>query len=373
MEVVTLSLGRGILQVRSRERERMQGYAQHLDALHVIVFTRKKHGYRDIQHDETLTIYPTNSVLRVTMLWDAFLIVRMLAKKNRTEPLIISAQDPLEIGWLAWLLSWYRHTRLHIQVHGDYFGTGWVGHSPVRWVRRFFARMLLKRAPSIRVVSERIKYSLVVRGIRESKITVLPIRPELENFLLHTTRYHEAPPYTFLFVGRLAPEKNIIRIIRAFARVHQNYSETQLRLVGGGVCESSLKKYAEIFGIAQALTWIPWTQDVAQEMEHADVFVLASKHEAYGLVLLEAMAVGLPLITTDVGCVGEVVRDTTHGIVVYDTSDDAYTEAMIHMITDHAFREQCGRNAKKTAHTIAETTAQTYTKAWVSALTVPTD
>lgn len=373
MEVAILSLGRGILHVGSRERERMRGYAQHLEALHVIVFTRKKHGYSDIQHDETLTIYPTNSVLRVTMLWDAFLIVRTLAKKNRTEQLIISAQDPLEIGWLSWLLSWYQHTRLHIQVHGDYFGTGWVGYSPVRWVRRFLAWILLQRAPSIRVVSERIKYSLVVRGIRESKITVLPIRPELENFLLHTARYHEAPPYTFLFVGRLASEKNIARIIRAFAKVRLQYPDVYLKLVGSGACEYSLRMCARDLNIADALTWVPWTQDVVQEMEHSDVFVLASKHEAYGLVLLEAMAVGLPLITTDVGCVGEVVHDTVHGTVVYDTSDDAYAEAMMHMITDSVFRKKCGTNGKNTAQQIAYVSPSAYVDAWVSALSVPTD
>jgi glycosyltransferase involved in cell wall biosynthesis len=303
------------------------------------------------------------------MLAGAFRITRTILKKAPLSETVISAQDPLEIGWLAWLLATLGKVRLQIQVHGDYFDSGWCGRSLVRYVKRYFALVLLKRAPAVRVVSERIKRSLVKRGIPEARITVLPIRPELEHFLSYTaTSYEPSTPFVFLFVGRLAPEKDIPRIIRAFKEVSVRMPQARLRLVGSGGEEASLRALTTSLGIADAVTFVPWTQNVAEEMSCAHAFVLASKHEAYGLVLLEAMAVGLPLVTTDVGCVGEVVKDGVHGIVIKEKGATPLAHALECMMTEDAFREACRTHAKRTAEEVSTQSASAYTEAWVTSL-----
>src|SRR3989338_2725903 len=130
MDVLTISLGRNILKNGSREHERMRGYSKYLEALHIVVLTRREHGYSKEIHDGCLHVYPTNSKSRFQMLIDAYIISRRIAKQVRNTPLIISAQDPLEIGWLCVLLLKIKNTRLHVQVHGDYFSSeGWVGNS----------------------------------------------------------------------------------------------------------------------------------------------------------------------------------------------------------------------------------------------------
>jgi glycosyltransferase involved in cell wall biosynthesis len=371
MDALTISLGRNILERGSRERERMRSYAKHLGALHIIVLTRKVHGYHEVQHEEQLYVYPTNSSSRFLMLWDALRIAMKIARHDRPLPLVISAQDPLEIGWLSWLLSWMQNTRLHIQVHGDYFSSnGWVGHSPLKWIRRAGALFLLRRAPSIRVVSERIRASLLARGVESERITVLPIRPELEMFLSTSHIVRDTPPYTFLYVGRLAPEKDIPRMLRAFALVHREYPQTKFRIVGEGSEKRSIESLIALHTLQDSVTIKPWTENVPSEMAEADIFLLASRHEAYALTLVEALAVGIPVVTTDVGCVGEVVKHGVHGIVVQGDDTQAYATAMKEMIENVELRKSCSQEGKKTARVLAEQTGEMYARAWVTQLSL---
>jgi glycosyltransferase involved in cell wall biosynthesis len=369
MEVLSISLGRNILKPGSRDRERMQLYAKELEAYHIIVLTRRVHGFMEEVHEGNLHVYPTHSRTRLHMLWDAFWIGRRIARMKREQPLIISAQDPLAIGWLSWLLVCASDARLHIQVHGDYFSPQWVGHSLVRRFERFWALRLLTCAPAIRVVSARIAQSLIARNISRERITVLPIRPELEAFLAMGHMFRDEPPLTLLYIGRLAPEKDIPRIVRAFACIRAEYPNIHLRIVGEGSEKGKIESCIRVTGVEQHVSLAPWTEDVPREMNRADVLLVASEHEAYGLVLVEAMAVGLPIVTTDVGCVGEVFKDGVHGVVVRSAGDAAYAETLRTLLADADMRRACGRRAKETAQTLSETvTSSAYVRAWVTSL-----
>ncbi|MCF7815443.1 MAG: glycosyltransferase [Candidatus Pacebacteria bacterium] len=371
MEILTVGIARKILDVKSREYRRMRTYAKHFEAFHAIVLTRKEHGYGDVLHDETLNIYPTNSSSRMMMLWDAYRIGKEIARQKRKSTLIISAQDPLEIGWLCFLLSSIKNTCLHVQIHGDYFSSNaWAGKSLLRYARRFFALVLLKRAVAIRVVSERIKKSLCSRGISSGRIAVLPIRPELESFCRVVYTVKKNPPYTFLYIGRLVSEKNITRIVKAFSNIHTKYPDTRLTIVGDGEEKKKIESLIQKLKIGSSVDIRAWTENVPNEMADADVLLLASKHEAYALTLVEAMATGLPLVTTDVGCVGELVKDDEHGIVVTEEGVDAYSKAMERMVSDYEFRKACSENGKKTMCCKATNSNDEYIREWVSSVSM---
>lgn len=362
MEVLSISLGRGILEKGTRERARMALYAARLSSLHMVVLTRKEHGYATPTIEGALHLYPTNSRSRFMMLIDAYRIGRYILKRKKNRDMVVSAQDPLEMGWLAFVLSRVTGTKLQIQVHGDYFNDGWVSGSVLRRVRRMYALLLLKRASLIRVVSERIKKSLVSRGINASCITVLPIRPELEVFLSRERVVREDGYTVFLYVGRLAPEKDLTRMLLAFKEVYQVNPNVRLRMVGKGEEERRLRTLATTLGIEHVITFVPWTEDVAGEMANADVFLLTSKHEAYGLVLVEAMASGLPIVTTDVGCVGEVVKHGVHGVVVHEEGATPFSEGMLHVMGS----TQYGERGRETAKMIGKVSEGEYVDAWVN-------
>lgn len=364
-----ISTARNILETKSRDRERMRLYANHVEQLHIVLFTQRSQSSEGEIHDGNLHIYPTHSRNKFTIVLDAFQIGRKLAKQKRQTRLIISAQDPLWTGWLAWMISKVRNTELHIQLHGDYFGPGWSKHSVRRKIAQSLISILLRRTPAIRVVSERIKQSLLKQGIQEKKITVLPIRPELERFLERTHTPKEKPPYTLLFIGRFAPEKDVERILEAFRVVYEKRKDISLRLVGQGELKDAYIAYIKKHNLEQVVTIEEWNENVPEVMVNADVFLLASKHEAYGLVLLEAMAVGLPIITTDVGCVGELLKDKEHGLVVYENGVAAYARTIESLLNDPDQLRLYGTNSKKTAQAISVQTMDDYVNEWVKSLT----
>ena len=145
--------------------------------------------------------------------------------------------------------------------------------------------------------------------------------------------------------------------------------DIKLTIVGDGEERANLVALVESLGISESVMFSSWTEGVQEEMSRADIFLLASRHEAYALTLIEAMAVGLPVITTDVGCVGEVVEDMVHGLVVRGESDEVYAEAIRELIQKPELQEQYGRAGRRRASEIGEGTQDEYVHAWVRSLT----
>lgn len=100
-------------------------------------------------------------------------------------------------------------------------------------------------------------------------------------------------------VGRLSEEKDYPTILRAFAKVAHERQDVRLRIVGSGPLESQLKMLAESLCISKSVDWVGRTDDVAGFMSSLEVFVLASRFEGFGMVLLEAMASNLKIIASD--------------------------------------------------------------------------
>ncbi len=118
--------------------------------------------------------------------------------------------------------------------------------------------------------------------------------------------------------------------------------------------------------LEDVITLLPWDSHIEHEMANAHVFALASLHEAYGLVLIEALATGTPVVTTDVGCVHEVVKDEEHGIVVPVNDEEAFTRALIRMYEQSEFRIQAGMHGRILGQTLSCVREDSYAKEWVA-------
>ncbi len=366
MQLLVLSISRDILKAGSRDRVRMHLYAKELEEMHVIVFTRKSYKLpHETIHEGNLHLYPTNSHTRLSMLFDAYILGRRLLRERRMN---ITSQDPMELGFLAYVLSRKQKAHFSVQVHGDYLGGEWVKSSPLQHFRLGLLKWVLKHAHSIRVVSLRIERSLKSIGIQEDRIRILPIRPELEKFIA-TPRTEKNDAFVILTASRFTTEKNLTRLIRSFAALRADCPTAVLRIVGRGPLEASLRALVSSLGIERNVTFVPWTESIEEEMAGAHVFALASLHEAYGLVLIEALATGTPVVTTDVGCVGEVVIDGVHGVVVNEDGDNAYTEALKRMYLDDTFRRKAGEAGKLLGKKLSEVSSKEYAEKWVAAHT----
>ncbi len=110
-------------------------------------------------------------------------------------------------------------------------------------------------------------------------------------------------------VGRLVPAKDHATLIEAFALVRRTIPHAELRIAGGGCLHSSLDQQINTLSLGHCVTLAGELSDIGGFLSDLDVFVLSSVTEALPVALLEAMAVGLPIVSTRVGGIGEVALD----------------------------------------------------------------
>lgn len=114
------------------------------------------------------------------------------------------------------------------------------------------------------------------------------------------------PDGKVLFFGRLADDKGIDTLLDAVAEI-----ERPVHIIGRGEREKALKAQSERLGIAHRVSWTTWCEPdaLAQEVASAGVVVLPSRHESFGNVMAETLAIGTPLVTTNAGSIPEVVGE----------------------------------------------------------------
>lgn len=151
--------------------------------------------------------------------------------------------------------------------------------------------------------------------------------------------------FRFITVGRFSKEKNQQLMYRAFAAFLNRGHEARLLMLGKGEEEASLKALSKELGIADKIDYPGHVDNVEDYLKTADVFLLSSCYEAQPLCVLEAMAAGLPVISTDVGGVCDIVTD--NGILVPADGTGAMADAMEKLYLDESVRKQMSQSAVK--------------------------
>ncbi len=139
------------------------------------------------------------------------------------------------------------------------------------------------------------------------------------------------------FVGRLARQKAVHRLIDAYAGAANGHDRARLLIVGSGPDERLLKNQAAERGLGDRVIWAG-AANGARMMAAFDVFVLPSLYEAFPYVLLEAAARGLPLLVTDIGGAEEMVADGVNGFVVPQDDAETLRRRMAELIDDDGLR-----------------------------------
>jgi glycosyltransferase involved in cell wall biosynthesis len=153
----------------------------------------------------------------------------------------------------------------------------------------------------------------------------------------------------FTCVALFREQKNHPRLLEAFrAGVGRNPS-AKLLLVGRGPTELSAQRLAESYGLGDQIRFLGMRNDVPEILGASDVFVLSSDYEGNPLAVMEAMAAGLPIVSTRVGGVPELVIDGHDGILV-DPADEAGFKDSLQLLLDKPdIRKTMGLSAARTA------------------------
>ena len=153
--------------------------------------------------------------------------------------------------------------------------------------------------------------------------------------------------FKLLFLGQVKPRKGIYDLLDSIAAIKNRWGITiKLLLAGDGEIAAVVKK-AEKLGIVEDIEVLGWIdlEEKNRRLQEADCFVLPSYNEGLPMALLEAMSYGLPIITTPVGGIGEVITNDENGLLVQPGAIEQLTNALRLLISDRDLRLRLGNNA----------------------------
>lgn len=155
--------------------------------------------------------------------------------------------------------------------------------------------------------------------------------------------------------GRFNGQKNFPLLIRAFARIAENFPEYKLVIYGQGGLLESYQSLAEELGIGDRVEFPGFCTNMPEVLEKAGMFVLSSDYEGMPNALMEAMASGLPCVSTDCGGGGArfLIRDGENGLLVPIGDEVAMAEAMEKVLSDEELAAKLGNTARKLQETLA--------------------
>lgn len=221
-----------------------------------------------------------------------------------------------------------------------------------RWLREF-----IQKCQHIVIPSESIKEILIRDyGLHES-YTVIPTGINLEPYdcadgkALRKEKGWQNET-VLISVGRLAPEKNWDVLLHAFAKVRKGRSGFRLVLIGDGPAKGALQTLAAELGIGEYVTFtgaLPF-EEVPCHLKAGDVFTFASLTETQGLVTMEAMAAGLPIVAVDGPGTRDIVEHGKQGFLV-ENDADAMAQGLEKLLADPQQMKRFRTNALKKAKT----------------------
>ena len=212
----------------------------------------------------------------------------------------------------------------------------------------FVDRLIQGLSKKIIAVSSAVKDSLIDHGIKEEKIIVINNGINLSKYKSERDfSYRQKlgiPENAFVFttVGRLITQKGLDVLIKAFSR---GLPEALLLIVGEGPKEAELKKLSESLHMSGKIFFLGSRRDVPKILEASNCFILASRWEGLGIVVLEAMASRLPIIISDLKAGEDMIQNGFNGIVVAKEDYVALHLQMKRLMEDPALQQYVSDNA----------------------------
>jgi GalNAc-alpha-(1->4)-GalNAc-alpha-(1->3)-diNAcBac-PP-undecaprenol alpha-1,4-N-acetyl-D-galactosaminyltransferase len=150
-------------------------------------------------------------------------------------------------------------------------------------------------------------------------------------------------------LGRLCAEKGFDLLLKAAAQVLKSHSDWTLIIIGEGMERENLERLAAGLDISHRVRFLGFVPEPMRLLPRADLFVLSSRFEGFPNALLEAMACGLPVISTDCSGARAIIRNGVDGILVPVEDEDALAAAMKHLISDEKERACLASRAPEVA------------------------
>lgn len=211
--------------------------------------------------------------------------------------------------------------------------------------RKEYKRLAYESVDHFIAVTELAKKCLVKEGVSERKITVINVGLDLNTFKPKKVTKNKRD-LTILCAARLVPEKGVEDLLKAFLGLRKEYPNLRLRFVGDGPLRPELEGYKNV-----SIKKVSY-KSMPHEYAQADIFCLPSRQtktweEQYGMVLMEALASGMPIVTTNTGAIKEVCGPC----VLYSRQSDPddLKKQLARLVYNSKLREKLGEDSRRRA------------------------
>lgn len=283
---------------------------------------------------------------------DIISLVRMIAVFIKEKPQVVHSMTP-KAGLICMMAAWL--TQVPVRIH-TFTGLVWPTSTGIKR-RLLMLTDWLTCACATHVIPEGqgVLHDLKSGGITRKPMRVLGygnvMGVDMEHFSPNRIKAEkDTSVFTFLFVGRIVGDKGINELVEAFVKLHHEHKATRLLLIGN--YEQNLDPVSEatrrLIGSTDAIC-APGAKRADQLVEayaSADCFVMPSYREGFPNTVLEAGAMGLPSIVTDINGSREIIEHGRNGIIVPPKDARALLQAMERMLTDTAMRCRMAQEAR---------------------------
>ena len=284
---------------------------------------------------------------RGTKLKDAIFLARLI-KQEEPDALIGnfgSVNIMLLVGWLMGVknrFAWY-HT-LSTQQRLDFTGSKWKFRFLV-----FRKQMVYRFATGIIANSEGAADNFRSTYDPGKKVLALPLLIDDPKQRVSPESGEELREFYITFVGRLAPSKDQITAMRAMKHVIPHFPDLKLKLLGDGMLKEQLKQYANYAGLLEHCQFLGHQSHatVFSILNNSRINLCTSIDEAFGLVNIQALGMGVPVIGTNVGGIKDIVKEGYNGYLIEVGDDKALADKVLTILNDKNHFKELAQNARQ--------------------------
>ena len=274
---------------------------------------------------------------RISILKDLVSLVRLIGLFLKEQPDMVHSITP-KAGLLSMLAGWI--TRVPVRIHTF---TGLVFPTAIGMMQKLLIwmdRITCFCATIVNPEGEGVKQDLINYHITRKPLLIiangnvngvdLDYFHRTETICEQSKSYKNKNDFTFCFVGRIVRDKGINELVSAFVRLHEHYSQVCLLLVGAYEKELDpvSPKTEELIINHPAIHFVGFQEDVRPFLVASDVLAFPSYREGFPNVVLQAGAMGLPSIVTDINGCNEIIIPNENGIIIPPRDVDALYKAM---------------------------------------------
>lgn len=191
-------------------------------------------------------------------------------------------------------------------------------------------------------------------NVPEDKLSIIPNGVELDSFKIDfdkefRSNYAQPDEKIIFYVGRHVYEKGIHLLIEAAPDIINRYEKAKFIIAGQGPMTEELKEKVRLLGLESKILFLGYIEDSIKIklLKVADAAVFPSLYEPFGIVALEAMAAGCPVVVSDVGGLKEIVQHEVNGLKIITGSKDSLRDNIVRLLVDNSLKEKLIKDGAK--------------------------